>query len=54
MLMIDGPLQILCYALPPNSELLFSEPGNAPLFEAFDGPVFFILYSLQGSAATYF
>ena len=23
---------------PPNSELLFSEPGNAPLFEDFNGP----------------
>ena len=37
--MFDGPHQVLFYALPPNSQLLFSEPGNAPLFEDFDRPV---------------
>ena len=39
MLIIDGPLQFLFYALPPNSQLLFSEPGIGPLFGAFAGPV---------------
>ena len=39
MLIFDGPLQVLFYALPPNSHLLFSKPGIGPLFEDFDGPV---------------
>ena len=39
MLMIDGPLQLLFYALPPNSKRLVSETGNAPLFEDFEGPI---------------
>ena len=37
--MFDGPLQVLFNAWPPDSELLFCEPGNAPLFEDFYGPV---------------
>ena len=39
MLMFDGPLEVLFYALPPNSQLLFSKPEIEPLFEDFDGPV---------------
>ena len=39
MLIIHGPLQFLFYALPPNSQLLFCEPGIGPLFEAFARPV---------------
>ena len=37
--MIDGPLQVLFYALTPNSQLLRSKPGNGPLLQAFDEPV---------------
>ena len=33
------PFQVLFDALPPNSQLLFSKPGNAPLFQDFNGPV---------------
>ena len=38
MLMFDGPLQVLFYAWPPNSQLLFSEPENGPFFTIFTGP----------------
>ena len=31
MLMFDGPLQVLFYARPPNSQLLFSELENTAL-----------------------
>ena len=39
MLIIHGPHQFLFYALPPNSQLLFCEPGIGPLFEDFEGPI---------------
>ena len=32
-----GHLQVLFYTRPPNSQLLYSKPGNTPLFEDFDG-----------------
>ena len=31
--MFLGHLQVLFYAIPPNYELLISEPGNGPLFK---------------------
>ena len=34
-----GHLQVLFYARHPIFQLLFSEPGNAPIFERFDWPV---------------
>ena len=37
--MFDGPLLVLFYAWPPNSQLLFSEPENATPFKDVDGPV---------------
>ena len=37
-LMFFGHLQVLFYARPPNSQLLFSKPGKAPLLEDFDQP----------------
>jgi hypothetical protein len=37
--MFDGHLQVLFYAIPPNSQLLFSETGNAPLLRDFHEPV---------------
>ena len=36
MLMFDGNLQVLFYAPPPNSQLLYSKPKNSPLFDDFD------------------
>ena len=36
--MFLGHLQVLFYTRPPNSQLLFSEPGNGPLLLAFDEP----------------
>ena len=39
MLMFDGHLHVLFNALPPNSQLLFSEIGITPLFREFVGPV---------------
>ena len=32
--MIHGSPQVLLYTQPPNSQLLFREPGNAPLLGA--------------------
>ena len=37
-LMFLGHLQVLFYARPPNSQLLFSKPGNTPLLLDFDKP----------------
>ena len=39
MLMSDGPLQILFYALPPHSQHLIFEPGNASFLMDFDVPI---------------
>ena len=30
MFMFDGPLQVLYYALPPNTQVLFRKPGTTP------------------------
>ena len=35
MLMFEGHLQVLFNGIPPNSQVLFSESGNAPLFWGF-------------------
>ena len=34
--MFLGELQVLLYASPPNFQLLFSKPGNGPIFWDFD------------------
>ena len=39
MLMSDGPLQFLFYALPPHSQHLIFEPGNASFLMDFDVPI---------------
>ena len=36
--MFDGYLKVLFYAIPPNSQILFSETGNAPLLWDFHKP----------------
>ena len=36
---VSWSLHFLFYALPPNSQLLFSEPGIRPFFDDFDEPV---------------
>ena len=38
--MFNGHLQVLFYALPPDSQFLFSKPGNGPLLA--------LLLGLQG------
>ena len=39
MFMFLGHLQVSFYGRPSNSELLFSKPGNTPIFHAFNEPV---------------
>ena len=46
--MLFGHLQVLFYARPPTSHLLFKEPGNTPNFGIFGITQLFDMTQLQG------